>query len=110
MSLFFDADWFDARLAELGLDRADLAIAVGLDRAELHRLFINERAPSADELNAFATVLQSDLLEVTLRSGVAARAPNAEAEDANARIESIEARLDALDTWIAEFEDSRKRA
>ena len=47
MSLFFDADWFDAKLAARGLDRGALAEAAGLERSELHLLFTNERAASA---------------------------------------------------------------
>jgi hypothetical protein len=105
MSLFFDADWFDARLAERGLDRAALAIAAGLERTELHRIFVNERAPSIEEMEAFARVLQTDLLEITLRSGVAERAdPSADTAD---RIENIEARLKAIDDWLAEFEKKK---
>ncbi|MBL8537803.1 MAG: hypothetical protein JNM59_10415 [Hyphomonadaceae bacterium] len=109
MSLFFDADWFDARLAARGLDRGALAAAAGLQRGELHRVFVNERAATPEELGAFATVLGADIVEVTLRSGIAARADGG-AEDSAARIESIEARLDAIDSWIEEFERARKRA
>lgn len=107
MSLFFDATWFDARLSERGLDRSALAAAAGLERAELHRIYANERAASPDELRAFAQVLSADLVEVSLRAGVsnlAAPAP----ESSVARIESIEARLDAIDTWLEEFEQSKK--
>lgn len=107
MSLFFDADWFDAKLAERGLDRAALAVAAGLERAELHRVFINERAPTAEELSTFATVLEADLVEVTLRSGVATRTAGPDA-GAKVRIEDIEARLDAIDDWLKEFEAGKK--
>lgn len=108
MSLFFDADWFDAKLAERGLDRAALAIAAGLERGELHRIFTNERAPTGEEMNVFADVLQTDVLEVTLRSGVAKRAdPEA---GASGRIEDIEARLKAIDDWLDAFEKAKKRA
>lgn len=110
MSLFFDADWFDARLHARGLDRSALAAAAGLERAGLHALYANERAASAAELSAFAALLGADILEVTLRSGIAAREAAPET-DTSARIESIEARLDAIDTWLAEFEQqTRKRA
>jgi len=111
MSLFFDADWFDAKLAERGLDRAALAIAAGLEPIDLHGVFTNERVAGAEELVTFARVLHADLVEVTLRSGVAAReAPPTDAEPSD-RIESIEARLDAIDTWLAEFEaQTKKRA
>ena len=109
MSLFFDADWFDAKLAERGLDRAALAIAAGIERADLHGVFTNERAPTQSELETFATVLQADILEVMLRSGVATReAPSPDAPPSD-RIESIEARLDAIDSWLAEFEAQTKK-
>jgi hypothetical protein len=110
MSLFFDANWFDARLAERWLDRNALAACAGIDAGELDRLFTNERAPSAQELEAFATLLGADLLEVTLRAGVASRAASESGETTSARIEDIEARLDAVDAWLEAFEASRKSA
>lgn len=110
MSLFFDANWFDAKLAEKGLDRTALADAALIERGELHRVFTNERAATAAELDAFARVLNADIVEVTLRSGVASRDAHG-GEDASARIESIEARLDAIDSWLEEFErETKKRA
>jgi hypothetical protein len=109
MSLFFDAEWFDAQLAEHGLDRAALAAAAGLERSELHLVFTNERAPTAAELAVFAEVLKAELVEVTLRAGVAARSAAA-SDDPGARIDSIEARLDAIDNWLAQFESGKKRA
>jgi hypothetical protein len=108
MSLFFDADWFDAKLSERGLDRVALAIAAGLERTELHRIFTNERAPVIEEMEVFARVLQTDVLEITIRSGVAQRAdPSADTSD---RIENIEARLKAIDDWLDEFEKTKKSA
>jgi hypothetical protein len=111
MSLFFDADWFDARLAERWLDRHALAACIGADVSGLKSLFTNERAPSPEELQAFATLLNADLGEVTLRAGVASRAaPESGETSSSTRIEDIEARLDAVDAWLDEFEASRKRA
>jgi hypothetical protein len=109
MALFFDASWFDQRLAARGIDRIGLAVAAGVERGELHRIFTNERAPTGEEMAEFARVLETDLLEITIRCGVAVResAPDADTGD---RIESIEARLDAIDTWLAEFEASKKKA
>lgn len=108
MSLFFDVDWFDAKLAARGLDRAALAEAAGLDRSDLNLVFTNVRAPTAEELSAFASLLEADLVEVSLRSGVAAREADPAAGPA-ARIESIEARLDAIDAWIAEIEALKQK-
>jgi hypothetical protein len=109
MSLFFDAAWFDAKLAERGLDRAALALAAGLERSDLYSVFTNERSATAAELAAFADVIRVDLVETSLRAGVAERAP-LEDDNTTARIDSIEARLDAIDMWLAEFEGARKRA
>lgn len=110
MSLFFDAAWFDARLQERGLSRADLARSAELAPLILDAIYANQRAPSAFELSCFAGLLGADLVQVTLRAGVATRAP-ARDGDASARIESIEARLDAMDAWLDEFErQSQKRA
>jgi hypothetical protein len=112
MSLFFDADWFDARLSERWLDRHALAACIGVDESGLQSLFTNERAPTAEELQAFAILLNADLVEVTLRAGVASpAAPDNGEATSSTRIEDIEARLDAVDAWLEEFEAaSRKRA
>jgi transcriptional regulator with XRE-family HTH domain len=104
MSLFFDAAWFDAKLASRGLAREALAQAAALGAADLEAVFTNLRSPTAQELNAFAQALGADLVEVTLRSGVVARGAPPPADSTSARIESIEARLDAMDAWLAEFE------
>lgn len=110
MSLFFDAAWFNARLAERGFDRESLAAAAGLTDRDLRLIFANERAPTAAELSALAGALGADLIEITLRAGVASRAQPGE-NDTLARIESIEARLDAMDAWLEEFEQqARARA
>ena len=108
MALFFDAAWFDARLADKGLDRNALAACAGLERSALHQLFIHERAPTAPELNAFAALLGADIVEISLRCGVA----NPEAApiaDPTARIESMEARLDEIDAWLASLENAKAR-
>lgn len=109
MSLFFDAEWFDAKLTEHGLDRTALAAAAGLERSDLHLVFTNDRAATAPELAAFADVLKASIVEVTLRAGVATRAPP-RVDDPTARIDDIEARLDAIDSWLAQFENRKQRA
>ena len=106
MSLFFDADWFDAKLAERGLDRAALAIAAGLERTDLHGVFTNERVATAAELETFARVLHADLVEITLRAGIATASASPDAQPGD-RIETIEARLDAIDGWLKEFEKKK---
>jgi hypothetical protein len=111
MSLFFDADWFDARLAERWLDRGALAACAGINNSQLEQLFTNQRAPTSRELEAFSKLLSAGLVEVTLRAGVAARSAPPQGDTSSTRIEDIEARLDAVDAWLDEFEAAtRKRA
>jgi hypothetical protein len=107
MSLFFDTAWFDARLEALGLDRGALAVAAGLTREDLHQIIINEREASAAEIDAFATVLRVDLVEATLRSGVAARAAP-EGDDPDARLDDLDARLDRIDRWLEDLTRQEK--
>jgi hypothetical protein len=57
MALFFDAAWFDARLAERGLTRATLAAVGGLSEADLELLFKDQRELSPGEVVIFAELL-----------------------------------------------------
>jgi len=109
MSLFFDAAWFDARLAALGLSREVLAQRLATDAAGVEGLFANRRQPSPTELAALAEALDVDLLEINLRAGVAERRDDSVGET-SARIERIEARLDAIDHWIEEFERQKRKS
>jgi hypothetical protein len=43
LALFFDAPWYDARLAERGLSRAVLAAVSGMSEAELALVFKDQR-------------------------------------------------------------------
>ena len=107
MALFFDADWFDARLLSAASIAARWRNARGSNVANCIGLFTNERSATAEELSAFASVLGADLVEVTLRSGVSARAAEAtprRGSKAEARLrdrEGIEARLERLSTRSA---------
>lgn len=110
MALFFDAAWFDARLADLKLDRAALAAAAGLTREDLVLIFTNEREANGAEMRAFADVLRTDLLEVSIRCGIAARNTTPADADANARLDHLDARLNAIDDWIDQFERETRKA
>jgi transcriptional regulator with XRE-family HTH domain len=109
LSLFFDAAWFDARLAARGLTRDVLGERLGVDAVSVETLFSNRRQAAPDELAALAALLNADLVEVTLRAGVSGR-PVAADDCASARIERIEARLDAIDQWIEDFERQHRKS
>lgn len=96
MALFFDAAWYDARLAERGLDRAVLAVAAGLSEADLALAFKDQRELSMREVSAFAELLGVTPAEAASRAGV--RPPPA--SDAQ-RIAALEARVAVLEAELA---------
>jgi hypothetical protein len=98
MALFFDAAWYDARLAERGLGRAVLAIAAGLTEAELALAFKDQRELSMREISAFAELLGVTTAETASRAGV--RPPPV--SDAQ-RIAALEARVAILEAELARF-------
>ena len=100
MALFFDADWFDARLGERGLSREVLAAAAGLSGADLGLLFKDQRELSAGEVAIFAELLGVPAAEVAGRAGVSTPVPGGGA-DAAARIAALERRVAALETELA---------
>ena len=100
MALFFDAEWFDARLAERGLTRAVLAAATGIGEAELALVFKDQREVSAEEVAKMAELLGETAAEVASRAGVSTPAPGA-AGMLDRRIAALEARVAALEGVVA---------
>jgi lambda repressor-like predicted transcriptional regulator len=98
MALFFDADWFDARLGERGLSRAVLAAAAGLGPAELALVFKDQRELSAQEVAIFAELLGVAPAEVAARAGVSTPVPSQ--DSAGARIAALEKRVAALEAEV----------
>ena len=100
MALFFDADWFEARLGERGLSRETLAAAAGLSPDELALAFKDQREISAREVAVFAELLGVEPAEIARHAGVSTPTPGAELDPA-ARIAALERRVAALEAEIA---------
>ena len=100
MALFFDAAWFDARLAGRGLTRATLAAVCGLGEADIELLFKDQRELSPGEVVIFAELLGAAPAEIADRAGVSTRAPAAD---------PLEARLKAIEDRLARLEASLTR-
>jgi len=100
MALFFDAEWFDARLAERGLTRAVLAAASGLSEADLALVFKDQRELSAREVAAFSELLGAPAAEVASRAGVSTPVPDG-AGASEARLAALERRVAALEAELA---------
>ena len=95
MALFFDAEWFDARLAERGLSRAVMAAAARLGEADLALVFKDQRELSAAEVAHFAELLGVEAAEVADRAGISTPVPGR--PDAEARLAALERRVAALE-------------
>lgn len=100
MALFFDAEWFDARLAERGLSRRVLAAAASMAEADLALAFKDQRELSAGEVGVFAELLGVDPAEVAARAGISTPVPG-QTSAAEARIAALERRVAALEAELA---------
>lgn len=102
MALFFDRDWYEARLAERGLSRSALAAAAQMDATSLELAFKDQRELSWRELAAFAELLGVTTAEAALHAGVR---PPPDPVDAQAgRIAMLEARVAALEARLGRLE------
>lgn len=102
MALFFDRDWYEARLAERGLGRAVLAAIADMDEAALDLAFKDQRELSYKELSAFAELLGVTMAEAAVRAGV--RLPPEPADARDLRIARLEARVAALEARLARLD------
>ena len=69
MALFFDQAWFDAKLAQRGLDRAVLAAVSGLSPDDLALVFKDQRELTLAEVAAFAELLGVSPAQIAEHAG-----------------------------------------
>ena len=98
MALFFDADWFDARLADRMLTREALAAASGMTTADLTLVFKDQRELSAAEVAIFAEMLGVTAAEVARQAGVSTPVPDDGGLET--RVAELEARVARLEAAI----------
>lgn len=110
MALFFDQDWFQARLTEAGRTHDALAGAAGLTALELAAVWKDQMEVTREMVEGFANILGTDLRETASRCGVstpeAGGAPAgggmpAGEEDVRAMLKQVIARLDRIDQSVA---------
>ena len=99
MALFFDADWFKARLAERLMSLDALAAASGMSAADLALVFKDQRELSVAEVAVFAEMLGATPAEIALHAGVSTPVP-VEA-GLEARLAELEARVARLEGLLA---------
>ncbi|HZZ30944.1 MAG TPA: DNA-binding protein [Phenylobacterium sp.] len=98
MALFFDADWFDVRLAARGLSREAMAAAAGMSAEDLTLVFKDQRELSAAEVTVFAELLGERAAEVATHAGTSTPVPGE--SDAAGRIAALEQRVAALEAEV----------
>jgi transcriptional regulator with XRE-family HTH domain len=110
MALFFDADWFDANLAQLGLGRAHVAQALGIDEQDLALIWKDQREVSARDVAILAALLGVSPAEIAERAGISTPVPETVAADSdviaemNARLARLERELADIKAMLSEIE------
>ncbi len=99
MALFFDQDWFDARLSERGLTKMTLAAILGLGIPEIDAMWKDQREISPREVTLLAELLGVTIKEIAARGGASTPIPKAASD-----LGEVLARLDALDARMQKLE------
>ncbi|MBU6297318.1 MAG: DNA-binding protein [Alphaproteobacteria bacterium] len=100
MALFFDAEWFDARLAAVGLSRAALAAALGLTTDDLALLWKDQRELSEQDVRVIAGLIGAGAEVVAAHAGVSTPVPKPPS-DIEARLAGLESELEAVKAQLA---------
>jgi transcriptional regulator with XRE-family HTH domain len=103
MALFFDTDWFNARLAERGLSQSDAARALGLDAGEIAEVWKDQRELSVRNVRALADLLDAPATEVASRAGVSTPVPADPPADTHAALAEFSERLSRIERALLEL-------
>jgi hypothetical protein len=104
MALFFDSEWFDARLAASGLKRSDLATALGLSETEIAEVWKDQREIALGQVRVMAALLNASPQDVAKHAGVSTPVPR---DDADTRLARIEAQLQEIKALLTELRERR---
>ena len=100
MALFFDVEWFKARLDERGISAKVFAACAGMSDHELALAFKDQRELSPQEVAIFAELLGVTAAEVASRAGISTPTPGAEDPVAQ-QIAALERRVASLEAEVA---------
>lgn len=102
MALFFDQEWFDAKLRGAGLTRDHVASALGLSRAEIEEIWKDQRELASRDVSVLAGLLAVSSAEVANKAGISTPVPAAPASASSDA--ALMAKLDAMDARLARIE------
>ena len=100
MALFFDSDWFDARLEALGLGRVDVGTALGLTAEQISEIWKDQRELNAGHVRTLAALLGVPAPEISDRAGVSTPIPK---DIPSGEMGEIGTRLDRIERSLAEI-------
>jgi transcriptional regulator with XRE-family HTH domain len=105
MALFFDAEWFDAKLQAHKTTRQQLADHLGITLAEIGELWKDQRELKAHEVLAIAQFLRSSPQEIANHAGVSTPVPQVplDSVEAAAKLEEMNGRLVRLERMMVEL-------
>jgi transcriptional regulator with XRE-family HTH domain len=101
MALFFDADWFDARLQALGLSQGDVATALGLTAEQIRDLWKDQRELRAQDVRLLAALLGARPAEVAERAGISTPIPREQPDE----LAALSARMERIEALLLEIRD-----
>ena len=108
MALFFDQEWFDAKLKAKGRTRDDVAAALRLSREQVDEVFKDQHELSPNHVTMLARLLEEPVTEVVSRAGIATPTPVLKPADDSAavlaKLAEMEQRLVRMERAIADLQ------
>lgn len=102
MALFFDQDWFDARLSQTGSTRADVARLLSLSEEQVAEIWKDQRELKAQDVLKLARFLNISPAEVANRAGVSTPVPQA-ALDGVGEVEALRQQVRSLEELVRDL-------
>ena len=108
MALFFDQEWFDQRLAELGRAHDDVAKLLNISLREVAEIWKDQRELQPHEVSALAQLLEAAPAEIADHAGVATPIPEESAGDVDMglllqRFDELSGRLQRVERVVADL-------
>lgn len=116
MALFFDQEWFNAKLQEASASMADVAASLRITEEEVREIWKDQRELRPNEVTMLARLLGAPLSEVVLRAGVATPTPSStpapqqkaqatsDLNEVIGRLEELSARFTKMERAIADLQ------
>jgi len=104
MALFFDQEWFDAKLKETGRTRDEVASALRLSRAQVDEIWKDQRELAHHEVSALAQLLAAPPAEIANKAGVSTPVQSSSPAPGHAGDSAVMAKLDEMNARLERIE------